>query len=54
MAEDWSRFIDDILVLCRGNLKMVDWFFKKLNGIYEDVQFKFEFSTESAIFLIST
>ena len=51
MTEDWSRFIDDVKVLFRGDKNMADWYFKKLNNMYPDVQFKWEFSTESAIFL---
>ena len=51
MAEDWSRFIDDVLVLFRGNEKMAQMFFEKLNSLYPQVQFKFEFSETSAIFL---
>ena len=51
MTEDWSRFIDDVKVLFRGDKNMADWYFKKLNNMYPEVQFKWEFSTESAIFL---
>ena len=51
MSEDWSRFIDDVLCLFRGNIQMAEWFFDKLNSLYPKVQFKWEFSKESAIFL---
>ena len=40
MAKDWSRFIDDVLCLFRGNLKMAQWFFQKLNSLHQEVQFK--------------
>lgn len=27
-TEDWSRFIDDVFVLFRGNLAVAEWYFE--------------------------
>ena len=52
MAEDWSRFIDDVLVFFKGDREKAHWFFDKLNSLYPgDVHLKWEFSDESIIFL---